>query len=334
MIRDQWYVVLQSRELRSGKPLGVVRMGEKMVFWRDLMGNPICQADLCPHRGVALSAGCQVGDHIQCPFHGFQYDSAGKCTLVPALGLATTPPKVLRVNIYPCREAHGYIYIWWGVPQDEYPPLPWFEDLDDSFVTSELKDHWSVHYSRAIENQLDVFHLAFVHASTIGRGGKTISDGPLTRFDEKTLEIWVFNRTDDGKTTARKASELPDPRRDSFLKFKFPHLWMNNISSDMRITIFFTPIDEENCMIYLRNYQRFVRLPLIGKVVAQLINPSSKIILRQDKRVVLTQRPKKTSRNMGEKLISADRPIIEYRTIREKLQQKSHTQADYNKVQI
>ena len=324
MIQNQWYVVLQSRELKKGKPLGAVRMGEKMVFWRETSGNPICQADLCPHRGVALSAGFLKGETIQCPFHGFEYDSTGKCTLVPANGLATTPPKVLRVKTYPCREAHGYIYIWWGEPRDEYPELPWFDDLDDSYITSELKDHWTVHYSRAIENQLDVFHLAFVHASTIGRGNKTISDGPVTIIDEKNLEIWVYNRLDDGKTSSVRASQLDSPKRAASLKFKFPHLWMNNISPDFRITIFFTPIDEENCMIYMRNYQRFVRVPLIGKLVAQMIIPSTRVILNQDKRVVLTQRPKKTSRSMGEKLIPADKPIIDYRTIREKLQELSN----------
>jgi phenylpropionate dioxygenase-like ring-hydroxylating dioxygenase large terminal subunit len=320
MIRDQWYVVLQSRELKKHKPVGVTRMGEKMVFWRDSQGKPVCQADLCPHRGAALSIGCVIGDSIQCPFHGFEYDSSGKCTLVPANGKAASIPKALQVVTYPCRESNGYVYIWWGEPRESYPELPWFEELDNTYVTSELKDHWSVHYSRAIENQLDVFHLAFVHASTIGKGMKTISDGPITTIDEKNLEIWVHNRTDDGKSAAVRATELPTPARDAFLKFKFPHHWMNNISPDMRITLFFTPIDEENCILYLRNYQRFVKIPLVDRLVAELINLSSKVILNQDKRVVLTQRPKKTGTRMGEKLIPADRPIIEYRTMREKLQ--------------
>jgi phenylpropionate dioxygenase-like ring-hydroxylating dioxygenase large terminal subunit len=322
MIRDQWYVVLQSGELKKGKPLGVLRMGEKMVFWRETSGNPVCQADLCPHRGAALSIGCLQSETIQCPFHGFEYDATGKCVLVPANGRAAPVPKVLNVKTYPCREAHGFIYIWWGDERENYPDLPWFDELDDSFYTSQLKDHWNVHYSRAIENQLDVFHLPFVHASTIGRGNRTITDGPLTKFDEKSLEIWVYSRVDDGKSTARRASELPDPARDAFLKFKFPHLWMNNISPDMRIIVFFTPIDEENCMIYLRNFQRFVRVPLLGQLMAALINPTSKFILYQDKRVVLTQRPKKTSRDMGEKLIPADKPIIDYRTIRDRLQKQ------------
>ncbi len=320
MIRDQWYVVLRSQELTKGKAIGVTRMGKKMVFWRDSLDNPVCQADLCPHRGAALSLGCVKEDRIQCPFHGFEYDQTGSCTLVPAYGKATIPPKVLKVVSYPAREAHGYIYIWWGDERETYPELPWFDDLDDSFTTSDLVDHWTVDYSRAIENQLDVFHLPFVHANSIGRGNRTIADGPLTQLIEDSLEIWVYNRVDDGVVKSKRPSEIPAPTRPPFLKFRFPHLWMNRISDDMRITVFFTPVDDENCLIYLRNYQRFIRLPLLRKLVAWMFNPTSKYILDQDKRVVLSQRPKKSANRNGEVLISADGPIIEYRRIREKLQ--------------
>lgn len=322
MIRNQWYVILQSKEVKLHQVVGVLRMGERLALWRDVNGKVICQADQCPHRGAALSIGCVMGDTLQCAFHGFEFDSSGRCTYVPANGRAADVPKALQVTTYFTHEEHGYIYIWWGDAQSVYPPIPWFEDLDESFTTSDLKDNWSVHYSRAIENQLDVFHLPFVHGSTIGRGNKTIADGPLTVVDEKSMEIWVFNRKDDGSSTARRASELTVPDRPFFLKFKFPHLWMNRISDDMRITVFFTPIDEENCILYLRNYQRFVKLPILRKLIAEMINLSSKIILNQDKRVVLTQHPKKTELNIGEKLIPADKPIIEYRSIREKMQGK------------
>ncbi len=320
MIRNQWYVILQSKELKPGKVTGVLRMGERMVLWRDSSGKPVCQADLCPHRGAALSAGCLMGDTVQCPFHGFEYDRNGNCTYVPANGRAANVPQALHVTSYETREAHGYIFIWWGERLSEYPELPWFDELDERFASSDYKDTWPVHYSRAIENQLDVFHLAFVHASTIGRGDKRIADGPLTSIDENSMEIWVYNRKDDGQTTSRRSSELPLPQRPFFLKFRFPHLWMNRISDDMRITVYFTPVDEENCVLYLRYYQRFIRLPLLRKIAADLINLFSIVILNQDKRVVITQRPKKTGLKIGETLIPADKPIIEYRTLREKLQ--------------
>ena len=324
MIPDQWYVVLRSRELKPGKLVTALRMGERMVFWRDQEGNPVCQVDRCPHRGAALSLGNLSENHIQCPFHGFEFDPDGRCVLVPANGVSVGPPKALQVTTYPAREAHGQVYIWWGKEKKEYPALPWFDDLDDSFATSELVDHWHVHYSRAIENQLDVFHLPFVHGDSIGRGNATVSDGPLAVLRTDSMEIWVYNRKDDGRTAAQKAGSLPKPQRPPFLIFKFPNLWMNRISEDMRITVFFTPVDEENCLLYLRNYQRFVRVPLIRKLIAWMINPGSQYILNQDKRVVSTQQPKKSGLHIGEILIPADGPIILYRKIREKMQQNNY----------
>ena len=61
MIRNQWYVVLESQEVKA-KPVGVTRMGEKLVFWRDGQGRVHCLFDKCCHRGAALSAGRCEGE--------------------------------------------------------------------------------------------------------------------------------------------------------------------------------------------------------------------------------------------------------------------------------
>ena len=107
MIPNQWYAILDSKEVRSGKPVGVTRMGEKLVAWRDSKGQVTVMRDLCPHRGVALSAGELKGDCIMCPFHGFEYDTSGRCTLIPANGRSTPVPKAFQVQAYPTHEAHG-----------------------------------------------------------------------------------------------------------------------------------------------------------------------------------------------------------------------------------
>ncbi len=181
MIPNQWYAILESKEIKKGQIIGVTRMGEKMVAWRNAEGELAVMVDKCPHRGVALSVGKLSGDCIQCPFHGFEYDTSGTCTLVPANGRGAEPPKALHVRSYPVREEHDFVYIWWGEPRESYPPVPWFESIPDTMVYSTLKDHWANHYSRAIENQLDVVHLPFVHASTIGRGNRTLVNGPIAK---------------------------------------------------------------------------------------------------------------------------------------------------------
>ncbi len=112
MIPNQWYAILESNEIKKGQIIGVTRMGEKMVAWRNAKGELAVMSDQCPHRGVALSAGKLTGDCIQCPFHGFEYDTSGTCALVPANGRGAEPPKALHVRSYSVREAHGLVYIW------------------------------------------------------------------------------------------------------------------------------------------------------------------------------------------------------------------------------
>jgi phenylpropionate dioxygenase-like ring-hydroxylating dioxygenase large terminal subunit len=321
LIPNQWYVILESREIKKGKPVGFTRLGEKMVAWRLADGKIVVQADLCPHRGAALHQGKINNGNIICPFHGFEFDPRGTCKLIPANGKKSVPPKIFQVKTYPARERHGYIFIWWGEAREEYPPLPIFEELENnSFRSADYKESWAVHYSRVIENQLDVFHLPFPHGTTIGRGERTVADGPIVKMDGDEMQIWVYNRKDENGP-AKRAGELGEPTRVPFLHFRFPHLWQNHISEDMRITIYFTPIDENHTMLYSRYYQRFLKLPILGDFVSWLTSIFSIIILHQDKRVVEKQLPIKSDLKMTEKLIAQDQPIILYRRIRKNLQE-------------
>ena len=83
MIPNQWYVILESKEVKPGKPIGLTRFGEKLVAWRDSHGRLSVMRDRCPHRGVALSVGDIRGDCLECPFHGFQFDTTGTLHVDP-----------------------------------------------------------------------------------------------------------------------------------------------------------------------------------------------------------------------------------------------------------
>lgn len=319
MIRNHWYAVLDGKQLKKKHQVyGVIRLGEKLVFWRDSKNNINCISDICVHRGAALSKGRIINDHIQCPFHGLEYDALGKCVLIPAYGKNTPVPERFKVISYPVREAHGFIWIWWGELRETYPDLPWFDDLDENFHYYTLYDHWNTHYSRVIENQLDVVHLPFVHHNTIGRGNRTVVDGPIVKIEDSQETVWVFNRKDDGNI-AVKAEALHSPRRHPNLTFKFPHIWMNWIAEKIRIVIAFTPIDNENSLIYIRYYHKTTSIPLLKHFMSWSGKVLSRVIAHQDRRVVETQQPKRTQYKMGEQLIQGDSPIVLYRKRRQEL---------------
>ncbi len=196
MIPNQWYAILDSAEVAHGRAIAATRLGVRIVVWRGMDGKIAVMRDACPHRGAALSEGRICEGAIQCPFHGFLFDPNGRCTQVPANGKSGIPPKALKVGTFPAQEKYGFIFAWWGEARDHYPPLPELDAIDDSFQYGTLRDRWAVHYSRAIENQLDVVHLPFVHADTIGRGRRTIVNGPIVRWGrdaagQEVLDLWV-----------------------------------------------------------------------------------------------------------------------------------------------
>ena len=71
---------------------------------------------------------------------------------------------------------------------------------------------------------------------------------------------------------------------------------------------------------------RFLRFPILGKLITQLAIPSNLYIAHQDRRVVMTHRNQVSSMELGEKLIQADLPIIEYRRKRAELQRAAAQQ--------
>jgi phenylpropionate dioxygenase-like ring-hydroxylating dioxygenase large terminal subunit len=312
---------MESKQIKT-KPVGVIRMGEKLVFWRDSAGTVSCLRDRCPHRGVELSKGAIHDGHLQCPFHGFEFDPSGRCVLIPANGRNAQVPKVFQAHSYPTYEARGFVWVWWGEePPEPLDPPRFFENIDDEFSYATIYDPWDAHYSRVIENQLDVVHVPFVHADNIGRGIGKLVDGPGIQWvDDNAFNIYTFNRDDDG-TPPRKPSEVPvpDPTRDYRLEFIFPNLWQNRITEQMRVVAAFVPVDEEHTLLYLRFYQKFLQTPILRDLVNWAAMPYNRRVARQDRRIVVTQQPKRSGLRIGEKLIQGDIPIVEYRRRREQL---------------
>jgi phenylpropionate dioxygenase-like ring-hydroxylating dioxygenase large terminal subunit len=318
MIYNQWYVILESRELGNRKPLKIRRLNENLALWRDQDGKVCCIADQCCHRGASLSCGKIDGGKLQCPFHGFVFNSDGKVLTIPANGKNKIVPETMRVKAYSTYEAYGFIWMWWG-DDDKRTAEPFFFKELGTFSYSGFRDHWKVHYSRAVENQLDVVHLPFVHKTTIGRGNKTLVNGPVVVRENELLTFYVNNVTDDGKTLPLKPDEITEYKHLFSLQFHYPNIWQNLISDKIRAFAAFVPVDEENTIIYIRYYQKLIRIPVLKQLFNYIGKLSSIIILRQDKRVVTTQLPVKSELKMGEHLITGDKPVIEYRKHRQEL---------------
>lgn len=191
-LRNRWYVAAWNHELGE-KPLARTIMDEPIVFFRDAAGKPVALEDSCAHRYMALSEGKVIDGCIQCPYHGLEYDSSGACVTVP--GQTKVPPGA-GVRSYPVAEKWRYIWIWTGDPEaaDEalIPDFHWNDDPDWVAVGDYFYVKGS--YRLLIDNLLDLSHVAYVHATTLGTDGVANFPVKVRREDNKVhVERWIFD---------------------------------------------------------------------------------------------------------------------------------------------
>ncbi len=91
-------------------------------MWRDNSGVAHVWEDRCPHRGMKLSFGFVRGDHIACLYHGWQYDTAGRCRYVPAHPDLEVPATI-TVPVFAAAEACGMIWTC-AEPEAARPAAP------------------------------------------------------------------------------------------------------------------------------------------------------------------------------------------------------------------
>jgi phenylpropionate dioxygenase-like ring-hydroxylating dioxygenase large terminal subunit len=130
-LREAWYYAVPSRSLRRQAILSKIMLGEPILIGRNAAGDPFAMRDLCPHRGMRLSAGRFDGHEIECCYHGWRFDTGGHCTLIPSLvpGQAFTPGRI-HVRSYPVREVQGNIWVFFGEDPAAAPRIPLLEGFD------------------------------------------------------------------------------------------------------------------------------------------------------------------------------------------------------------
>jgi vanillate O-demethylase monooxygenase subunit len=70
-----------------------------------------------------------VGDHIECPYHGLQFNGHGQCAHNPH---SSAIPRSARVKSYPLVERNGACWIWMGDPSLANPDaIPAFDFVSD-----------------------------------------------------------------------------------------------------------------------------------------------------------------------------------------------------------
>ena len=176
-----WWPVACSADLRD-QPVAARLLDVPLVLWRDAQGRPAALDDRCPHRGAALSLGRVCDGTLQCPYHGWRFDTAGACLRVPALP-GFVPPAGSAARRHEVMEHEGLVWVALhparqpsanaaqsGPSPDASPARIAPPDLSHLPARRLVYGPFDVATSapRGVENFLDTSHFAFVHEGWLG----------------------------------------------------------------------------------------------------------------------------------------------------------------------
>jgi phenylpropionate dioxygenase-like ring-hydroxylating dioxygenase large terminal subunit len=191
-VRNAWYVGAWDHEVTRALKRRII-LDEPIVLFRREDGAPVALEDRCCHRQAPLSMGKLVGNILQCPYHGLQFDTSGKCVKVPSQDMV---PKSARVRAYPVIEKYHWLWIWMGDPARADPALiedfHWLDDPGWRYGGSYL--HVDASYQLVLENLLDTTHLPFLHPTSLGTDAFARSEFQVSREGDRiTVTRWLMN---------------------------------------------------------------------------------------------------------------------------------------------
>lgn len=287
-------------------PVAVRVLGGDFVLWRDEAGVPRAAPDRCPHRGTRLSLGRNCAGQIECPYHGWRFDGAGRCVYIPALP-DFTPPATHAVATFGVVEAHGLLWL----QLDAEAALPRFDAETDTKLRKLSVGPYDVATSapRIVENFLDLAHFGFVHEGWLGDRAHVALDSyrvetTPTGFVAKGCRAWQpqSNRLSTEGCWVDYRYELTAPYAAVLTKLPQAQGGYRD-----EIALFVCPVDEESSRVWFR-------MALTDHDSSdEEIRAFQHTIFTQDQPVLESQRPRRLPVSGGEVHCAADRSSAAYR---------------------
>jgi len=168
LMRHYWLPAMQSGELvAGGAPVRLLMLGEPLVAWRSPSGEVGVMDHRCPHRNASLFFGRNEAGGLRCIYHGWQFDTAGRCVDVPNVPRGDDFKARVKTTAYQAHERHGIVWVYMG-DAAHTPPVPKIEvmeaepgDLEIEFAQRECN------WLQALEGDIDTSHLGFLHVGNV-----------------------------------------------------------------------------------------------------------------------------------------------------------------------
>ncbi|PSB03236.1 aromatic ring-hydroxylating dioxygenase subunit alpha [Merismopedia glauca] len=184
---DFWYIVAESKHLKSSTVLSRIVLGEWLAIFRGEDGKPVALRDRCMHRNSRLSGGKVSQGRLQCPYHGWVYDGNGRIVAVPTEGDNFSHLPSRCAKSYDTLEQDGYIYVRLASPTEDFPPfaMPYYQQA--GWETVRVINRFHNNVTNCAENFIDIPHTAFVHPGVFRQSRQQQLEMKVERCDGSVL---------------------------------------------------------------------------------------------------------------------------------------------------
>jgi phenylpropionate dioxygenase-like ring-hydroxylating dioxygenase large terminal subunit len=316
-MRHFWHPVMYASQLGED-PKQVFLLGEQLVLVR-MAGEVRCFADLCVHRGTALSVGWVEDDQIRCAYHGWTYGPDGICTSIPAR-FGTNIPRRARLKPYHVAESSGFI--WVCLEDEPRLPIPEFPIYGDPrYRIIEVEPYeWGTSAHRRIENYVDVSHFAWVHDGVLGDHNKPeIRDHEVTRSETEISFEYPdqVESPDIGKNQGLEADDTDTVRSVLGYRLFIPGTVIieQTLPGNHYYALFFgtSPVSDKKTRCFTLMARDYMLDDL--EVGDRTMLDYNDLVIGQDQPVVESQRPEQLPYDLSAELHirGVDRVSLEYR---------------------
>mmetsp|Transcript_45235 Transcript_45235/g.107216 ORF Transcript_45235/g.107216 Transcript_45235/m.107216 type:complete len:549 (-) Transcript_45235:301-1947(-) len=171
-----WMPVASIEGLKDLNPHMVKIFNRNYAVWKNThTGEWTVQTDACTHRLAPLSQGRVDEDTgcIECPYHGWQFNSSGACTVIPQGDVTAIQGDLAKVNTLPTHITGDLLWAFFPtsqtgesfpvdlLPEEQYPVL---KSDTGVYFCREVPYSWDF----LIENFMDPGHIPFAHHSLQG----------------------------------------------------------------------------------------------------------------------------------------------------------------------
>lgn len=301
-----WHPVATVDELVAAAPhpLAVTLLGRELAVALVGEGAAMAVVDRCPHRSTRLSVGWVEQDAIRCAYHGWRWETDGRCGEIPSVPDAAVPGRAC-IETFDARVAHDLVWVRFdGAVDTAIPEHPAYGDETMRIVPG-APYTWPTSAPRRVENFVDLSHFAWVHDGSLGRRDQPVPPVPqierrsgALRFAYAPPDMTVEDTALFGYSEYRMPMPLTvsiDFRLDSGAR---RNLWMTA-----------SPVDAGSC----RTFWTVSRDDDLDGDDQEHLD-FQQLVLDQDEPVVCNQVPPELPLEQGVEIsVRTDRVSVEYR---------------------